>query len=110
MTTGRFGGGPPAAGCGGGGTGCRRGGGVAATGGGVSFFAGNLPSLLPPMSDRSIGMGEGNTPPGVCWGEGEGLASVALEVGVGANRSRPGDGTPVRKSLIGEGVGGVRSF
>ena len=82
---------------------------VAATagGGGVSF-AGNLPSLLPPMSDRSIGVGKGNIPPDVCWGEG--LASVALEVGVCANRSRPGGGTPVRKNLIGEGVGGVRSF
>ena len=60
------------------------------------------------MSDRSIGVGEGNIPPEVCWGEG--LASVALEVGVCANRSRPGVGTPVRKNLIGEGVGGVRSF
>ena len=109
MTTGRFGGGPPASGCGGGGTGCLRAGGVAATGsgGGVSF-AGDLSSLLPPMSDRSIGVGEGNIPPGVCWGEG--FASVALVVGVCANRSRPGGGTPVRKNLIGEGVGGVRSF
>ena len=60
------------------------------------------------MSDRSIGVGEGNIPPGVCWGEG--LTSVALEVGGCANRSRPGGGTPVRKNLIGEGVGGVRSF
>ena len=127
MTTGRFGGGLPAAGCGGGGTGCLRAGGVAATGGGGGggggfgaggvaatgggggvSFAGNLLSLLPPMSDRSIGVGEGNIPPGVCWGEGR--ASVALEVGVCANRSRPGGGTPVRKNLIGEGVGGVRSF
>ena len=84
-------------------------GGVAATGGGgVVSFAGNFPSLLPRMSDRSIGVGEGNIPPEVCWGEG--LASVALEVGVCANRSRPGVGTPVRKNLIGEGVGGVRSF
>ena len=60
------------------------------------------------MSDRSIGVGEGNILPDVCWGEG--LASVALEVGVCANRSRPGGGTPVRKNLIGERVGGVRSF
>ena len=44
----------------------------------------------------------------MCWGEA--LASVALGVGVRANRSRPGGGTPVRKNLIGEGVGGVRSF
>ena len=64
------------------------------------FFAGKDPSLLP-MSDRSIGVGEGNIPPDACWGEG--LASGALEVGVCANRSRPRGGTPVRKNLIGKG-------
>ena len=60
------------------------------------------------MSDRSIGVGKGNIPPGVCWGED--FASVAPEVGFCANRSRPGGGTPVLRNLIGEGVGGVRSF
>ena len=83
---------------------------MAATGGGGGVsFAGNLPSLLLPMSDRSIGVGEGNMPPDVCWGEG--LPSVASEVGCSrVNRSRPGGGTPVRRNLIGVGVGGLRSF
>ena len=62
------------------------------------------------MSERSIGVREGNIPPGLSWGEGEGLASVALEVGIGANRSRPGGGTSVTKNLIGEEVGGVCFF
>ena len=47
-------------------------GGVAATGGGGGgggFFAGKDPSVLP-MSDRSIGVGEGHIPPDACWGEG----------------------------------------
>ena len=68
--------------------------------------AGGGPPLLL-MSDRRIGEGEPNALPQVVRGLGR---EPVPEVGSRSNRRRPGGGTPVRRSLIGDGVGGVRSF